>query len=81
LNYMIYFHDLNHFAALERMHQGDTRATIQSIIELAQSEPDDPFHAIWKATVNAPPAADLTAIPATTPVRGGKFTATTTSSR
>jgi predicted aminopeptidase len=54
LNYLIYFHDLDHFAALERMHHGDTRATIQSIISLAQSEPDDPFHAIWKATLNAP---------------------------
>jgi predicted aminopeptidase len=54
LNYMIYFHDLEHFAALDRMHQGDTRATIHAIIELAKSEPGDPFHAIWKATVNAP---------------------------
>ena len=50
LNYMIYFHELDHFAALERMHQGDTRATIHAIIELAKSEPGDPFHAIWKAT-------------------------------
>jgi predicted aminopeptidase len=54
LNYLIYFHDVDHFAALERIHQGDTRATIQAIIELAKSEPDDPFHAIWKATLNAP---------------------------
>lgn len=64
MNYLIYFHDLNHFAALERMHQGDTRATIQSIIKLAQSEPDDPFHAIWKATLNAPATSDLTSIAA-----------------
>jgi predicted aminopeptidase len=56
LNYMIYFHDLENFAALERMHHGDTRATIKSIIELARNEPGDPFHAIWKATLTAPPA-------------------------
>src|SRR5262249_54215454 len=38
LNYMIYFHDLDNFAVLQRMHRDDTRATIQSIIKLAQSE-------------------------------------------
>ena len=54
LNYLIYFHDVDHFAALERIHQGDARVTIQAIIELAKSEPGDPFHAIWKATLNAP---------------------------
>ncbi|MBV8773471.1 MAG: aminopeptidase [Deltaproteobacteria bacterium] len=62
MNYLIYFHDLNRFAALERMNQGDTRATIQSIIKLAQSEPHDPFHAIWKATVKAPGTSDLASI-------------------
>ena len=59
INYLIYFHDFSRFAALERMHEGDTRATIQSIIKLAQSEPGDPFHAIWKATLNAPATTDL----------------------
>jgi len=81
LNYMIYFHELDRLAALNRMHHGDTRATIQSIIELAQSEPDDPFHAIWQATLNAPPAAGLAAIPATGPMQGPKFIAATTSLR
>jgi hypothetical protein len=57
LNYLIYFHDQDNFAALERMHNGDTRAAIQAIIELARGEPEDPFHAIWKATVNAPPGS------------------------
>lgn len=47
LNYLIYFHDLTNFAAIEQMHHGDMRATIRAIIEAAQSEPDDPFHAIW----------------------------------
>jgi predicted aminopeptidase len=69
VNYMIYFHDLDQFAALERMHHGDTRATIHSIIELARSEPGDPFHAIWKATFNAPPAA-LATIPTLEPQQG-----------
>ena len=53
INYLLYFHDLENFAALERMHQEDTRATIKAIIELAKSEPSDPFHAIWLATLNA----------------------------
>jgi predicted aminopeptidase len=69
LNYMIYFHQLDRFAALERMHQGDTRATIKSIIELAKSDPDDPFHAIWKATLNAPPTEGLAALSGDEPVR------------
>jgi predicted aminopeptidase len=56
LNYLIYFHDFDNFAALERLHHGNMRETIKAIIELAQSEPDDPFHAIWQATLNAPPA-------------------------
>jgi predicted aminopeptidase len=81
LNYMIYFHELNHFAALERMNHGDTRATIQSIIELARSEPGDPFHAIWKATLNAPPAASIAATVTTQAAGGRKFTTTGTSSR
>jgi predicted aminopeptidase len=81
LNYMIYFHQLDNFAALYRMHQGDTRATIQAIIKLARSKPDDPFHAIWKATLNAPPAASLAAIPDAEPVRERKLTVTATSSR
>jgi predicted aminopeptidase len=56
LNYLIYFHDFNNFAALQQKHYGDTAATIKAIIELAKSEPSDPFHAIWKATLGAPPA-------------------------
>jgi len=58
MNYLIYFHDLNRFAALERIHRGDTRATIRAIIELAGSEPHDPFHALWKATSMVPGAQD-----------------------
>jgi predicted aminopeptidase len=76
LNYMIYFHQLDNFAALYRMHQGDTWATIQAIIKLARSEPDDPFHAIWKATLNAPPAARLAAMPGAEPSQGRKLAVT-----
>jgi predicted aminopeptidase len=59
LNYLLYFHDLNNFAALERIEHGDLAATIKRIIELAKSNPSDPFYAIWQATLNAPPAAVL----------------------
>lgn len=54
VNYLLYFHQLDNFAALERIHHGDVAATIRAIIELAESEPGDPFHAIWAATRNAP---------------------------
>jgi predicted aminopeptidase len=57
LNYLIYFHDLANFAALERIHHGDVPATIRAIIDLAKSAPDDPFQAIWQATLNARSAA------------------------
>lgn len=50
IDYLIYFHDFDNFAALERMHHGDLRATIHSIIELAKNNPEDPFFAIWQAT-------------------------------
>jgi predicted aminopeptidase len=56
LNYLIYFHQFDNFAALERIHRHDTRATIRAIIELAKSEPGDPFHAIWQASLSAPAA-------------------------
>jgi predicted aminopeptidase len=57
VNYLIYFHDLENFAALERMNHGDLRATIQRVIELASAHPEDPFYAIWEATRTAPSAA------------------------
>ena len=49
INYGIYFHDLDNFAALDRKHEGDLRATIQTIIALARAHPEDPFFAIWQA--------------------------------
>ncbi len=76
VNYLIYFHNLDHFAALDRMHHGDLRATIASIIKLAQSEPNDPFHAVWKATLNAPRATDVAATSIGRPIGDLSFTLT-----
>jgi len=53
---MIYFHQLDNFAALDRMNHGDLRATIAQIISIAKAHPDDPFYAILQATRSAPPA-------------------------
>jgi predicted aminopeptidase len=55
INYLIYFHQLWNFAALDQKHNHDTRATIQVIIELARANPGDPFYAIWEATRSAMP--------------------------
>jgi predicted aminopeptidase len=65
INYRIYFHDLDDFAALERLHQGDARATIEEIIRLAKSNPGDPFFAIWQAAQSAPQAPHPISLPAT----------------
>lgn len=56
INYLIYFHDLDNFAALERINHEDLRTTIERIIDIAKAHPDDPFYAIWEATRAAPPA-------------------------
>ena len=39
LNYLIYFHDLDNFATLDRINHGDLRATIARIIDLARGRP------------------------------------------
>ena len=66
LNYLLYFHDLDNFAALERMQHGDLKATIERIIELAKSNRSDPFYAIWQATLSAP-RATAASVPSATP--------------
>jgi hypothetical protein len=73
LNYLLYFHDLDNFAALQRINQGDLKRTIKQIIELAKSDPDDPFYAIWRATLNVPHATpgvlpSVTPPPSVTPL-------------
>jgi predicted aminopeptidase len=55
VNYLIYFHDLDNFAALNRIDGGDVKKTVARIIEIAKTNPDDPFYAIWEATRGAPP--------------------------
>ena len=50
INYFIYFHDLDNFETLARINHEDLKLTIQRIIELAKSNPSDPFYAIWEAT-------------------------------
>ncbi|MDO8432409.1 MAG: aminopeptidase [Candidatus Binatus sp.] len=50
VNYLIYFRDLDNFAALQRINHGDLRATIEQIIALAKAHPEDPLYAIWEAT-------------------------------
>ena len=64
LNYLLYFHDLGNFAALQRANLGDLKNTIVQIIALAKSNRTDPFYGIWKATLSAPPAT-LESPPAT----------------
>jgi len=56
VNYLIYFHQLDNFAALNRMNHGDLRATIAQIISIAKAHPDDPFYAISQEVRSAPPA-------------------------
>ncbi len=54
INYQLYFHNLEDFAALDALHQCDLRATIEAIIELAKANPEDPFEAIHKAVQSTP---------------------------
>jgi predicted aminopeptidase len=61
LNYLLYFHDLDNFATLDRMQHGDLRATIARIIDLARGDPDNPFYAIWQATLTAPTGSTASA--------------------
>jgi len=73
INYLIYFHDLDNFAALERINHGDLRATIEQIIALAKAHPEDPFYAIWQVTRAAPPPApNATPPPASSAAAGSQ---------
>ena len=57
INYLIYFHDLDNFETLSRMNHSDLKGTIERVIELAKSNPSDPFYAIWEVTKDAPRSA------------------------
>ena len=56
VNYLIYFHQLDNFASLDRMNHGDLKATIAQIISIAKAHSDDPFYAISQAVRSAPAA-------------------------
>jgi predicted aminopeptidase len=58
VNYLIYFHQLDNFAALNRMNHGDLHATIAQIISIAKAHPEDPFYAISQAVRAAPASAE-----------------------
>ena len=61
VNYLIYFHDLDNFAALDRMNHGDLRATIAQIISIAKEHPEDPFYAISQVVNSAASTRDSSA--------------------
>jgi predicted aminopeptidase len=58
VNYLIYFHQLDNFAALNRMNHGDLRATIAQIISIAKAHPEDPFYAISQVVRSAPTSTE-----------------------
>ncbi|HZZ07768.1 MAG TPA: aminopeptidase [Candidatus Binataceae bacterium] len=68
INYLIYFHDLDNFAKLDRIYGGNLHDTIKAIIALAESDRVDPFYAIWQATrAAAQPAAAQAGEPQSAP--------------
>jgi predicted aminopeptidase len=54
INYRLYFHHLDDFAALERLYRGDLKTTIKAIIEIAKANSNDPFYAIWQKARQVP---------------------------
>ncbi|HEY2106494.1 MAG TPA: aminopeptidase [Candidatus Binataceae bacterium] len=70
INYQLYFHNLQDFAAIDALHQCDLRATIETIIDLAKGDPDNPFEAIHKAAQSAAhrPLPDCVNGPASAPL-------------
>jgi predicted aminopeptidase len=49
INYLIYFHDLDNFAALDRIYRGNLHDTVKAIIALAESDRENPFDPIERA--------------------------------
>ncbi|HZC47030.1 MAG TPA: aminopeptidase [Candidatus Acidoferrum sp.] len=68
INYLIYFHELDNFAALDRMNHGDLRATIAQIISIAKAHTGDPFYAIREVTRAAPPIPADNQAPSAAPI-------------
>lgn len=67
INYLIYFHELGNFAALDRIYRGDLDATIKAMIALAESDRANPFYAIWLANRIGPQRAAAAPDSAATP--------------
>jgi predicted aminopeptidase len=57
INYLIYFHDLDSFARLDRIYAGNLHDTIKAIIALAESDRDNPFDPIERAARTGQPLA------------------------
>ena len=68
INYLIYFHDLDSFAKLDRIYGGNLHDTIKAIIALAESDRENPFDPIERMARVAPRrAAEQTGEPLSTP--------------
>ncbi len=57
INYLIYFHDLDNFAKLDRIYGGNLHDTVKAIIALSESDRANPFYPIWQATRIGPQRA------------------------
>ena len=57
INYLIYFHDLDRFAELDRIYGGNLHDTIKAIIALAESDRENPFDPIERAARTGRPLA------------------------
>jgi predicted aminopeptidase len=82
INYLIYFHDLDSFTKLDHIYAGNLHDTIKAIIALAESDHDNPFEPIERATrvgplhaisrsgdPQSPPAAVSSSAPASSAAR------------
>ena len=68
INYLIYFHDLDSFAKLDRIYGGNLHDTIKAIIALAKSDTENPFAPIERAARIGPlRAASQAGDPQSTP--------------
>jgi predicted aminopeptidase len=82
INYLIYFHDLDSFAKLDHIYAGNLHDTIKAIVALAESDRDNPFEPIERATrvgplraisrsgdLQSPPTAVSSSAPASSAAR------------
>jgi predicted aminopeptidase len=67
INYLIYFHDLDSLAALDRIYGGNLHDTIKAIIALAESDRKHPFKPIERMARVAPRGGAQADQPQSTP--------------